>query len=67
MTSSPGGITFWLVEEPAIPIVSVEISFEGGGAVLEAEGSRIGIEIRGKAIEAVVAARAEAGWASTSG
>ncbi|MEM7667562.1 MAG: pitrilysin family protein [Pseudomonadota bacterium] len=28
--TSPGGITFWMVEEPAIPIVSVEISFAGG-------------------------------------
>jgi len=27
---SPGGITFWLVEEPTIPIVSVEMSFNGG-------------------------------------
>lgn len=28
--TSPGGITFWMVEEPTIPIVSVEISFAGG-------------------------------------
>jgi zinc protease len=28
--TSPGGILFWLVEEPSIPIVSVEISFDGG-------------------------------------
>ncbi|MEM1276795.1 MAG: pitrilysin family protein [Pseudomonadota bacterium] len=35
--TSPGGITFWMVEEPSIPIVSVEISFEGG-ARLDPEG-----------------------------
>ncbi len=28
--TSPGGVAFWLVEEPAIPIVSVDISFAGG-------------------------------------
>ena len=28
--TSPGGITAWLVEEPSIPIVSVEIGFRGG-------------------------------------
>ena len=28
--TSPGGVEFWLVEEPAIPIVAVEISFDGG-------------------------------------
>lgn len=27
---SPGGAEFWLVEEPAIPIVALEISFRGG-------------------------------------
>ncbi|MEM7177760.1 MAG: pitrilysin family protein [Pseudomonadota bacterium] len=35
--TSPGGITFWMVEEPSIPIVSVEISFDGG-ARLDPEG-----------------------------
>ncbi|MEM9046144.1 MAG: insulinase family protein, partial [Pseudomonadota bacterium] len=35
--TSPGGVTFWMVEEPSIPIVSVEISFEGGGR-LDPEG-----------------------------
>lgn len=34
---SPGGITYWLVEEPAIPIVSLEMSFRGG-ARLDPEG-----------------------------
>lgn len=28
--TSSGGIDFWLVEEPSIPIVAVEISFAGG-------------------------------------
>ena len=28
--TSPGGTTFWLVEEPSIPIVALEISFAGG-------------------------------------
>jgi zinc protease len=27
---SPGGAVFWLVEEPSIPIVALEISFAGG-------------------------------------
>jgi len=27
---SPGGTSFWMVEEPSIPIVSLEISFRGG-------------------------------------
>jgi zinc protease len=27
---SPGGTAFWLVEEPSIPIVALEISFRGG-------------------------------------
>ena len=35
--TSPGGITFWMVEEPSIPIVSVEISFDGGSR-LDPEG-----------------------------
>ena len=29
---SPGGIVAWLVEEPSIPMLSVEISFPGGSA-----------------------------------
>lgn len=28
--TSPGGTVFWLVEEPAIPIVSIDLSFAGG-------------------------------------
>jgi zinc protease len=34
---SPGGAVFWLVEEPSIPIVSLEISI-AGGARLDPEG-----------------------------
>jgi len=33
---SPGGVSFWLVEEPSIPIVAVEMSFKGG-AVMDPE------------------------------
>ncbi|MEM8849327.1 MAG: pitrilysin family protein [Pseudomonadota bacterium] len=29
--TSPGGITAWLVEEPSIPFVAIELLFEGGG------------------------------------
>lgn len=31
--TSPGGVEFWLVEEPAIPIVAIEIVFEGGARI----------------------------------
>lgn len=34
---SPGGIEAWLVEEAAIPIISIEIEFPGGG-VLDPDG-----------------------------
>lgn len=34
---SPGGIEAWLVEEQAIPIISIEIQFEGG-SILDPEG-----------------------------
>jgi len=34
---SPGGIEAWLVEEPAIPMVAVELMFSGGARV-DAEG-----------------------------
>lgn len=30
---SPGGIEAWLVEEPAIPMVAMELSFEGGASL----------------------------------
>ena len=32
---SPGGIEAWLVEEPAIPMIAMEISFSGGARVDE--------------------------------
>ncbi len=34
---SPGGITAWLVEEPSIPMLAIELNFRGG-AVLDPEG-----------------------------
>ena len=37
--TSPGGITAWLVEEPSIPFVALEIRFRGG-ASLDAPGKR---------------------------
>jgi zinc protease len=37
--TSPGGITAWLVEEPSIPFVAMDILFEGG-AVLDLPGKR---------------------------
>jgi zinc protease len=37
--TSPGGLTAWLVEEPAIPFMSLEIRFKGG-ASLDAPGKR---------------------------
>ncbi|MCH2094294.1 MAG: insulinase family protein [Rhodobacteraceae bacterium] len=36
---SPGGISAWLVQEPSIPFVSIEIMFEGG-ASLDLPGKR---------------------------
>jgi zinc protease len=37
--TSEGGITAWLVEEPSIPFVAIELQFEGG-ANLDAPGKR---------------------------
>lgn len=28
---SPGGITAWLVQEPSIPFMALEVRFRGGG------------------------------------
>ncbi|MDO6484334.1 M16 family metallopeptidase [Shimia thalassica] len=36
---SPGGINVWLLEEPSIPMVALELRFQGG-ASLDAEGKR---------------------------
>lgn len=32
IVTSPGGITAWLVEEPSIPMLAMEISFKGGAS-----------------------------------
>lgn len=37
--TSPGGITAWLVEEPSIPFVALELRFRGG-ASLDQDGKR---------------------------
>ena len=42
--TSPGGITAWLVEEPAIPFVALEITFRGG-ASLDLPGKRGAINL----------------------
>jgi zinc protease len=42
--TSPGGLTAWLVEEPSIPFVALEIRFRGG-ASLEAPGKRGAINL----------------------
>ena len=39
--TSPGGASYWLVEEPSIPIVAVEMDFRGGSR-LDPE-DRIGV------------------------
>ena len=33
VVETPGGLTAWLVEEPAIPFVSLELRFKGGAAL----------------------------------
>jgi len=42
--TSPGGITAWLVEEPSIPFVALELRFKGGTA-LDATGKRGAINL----------------------
>jgi zinc protease len=37
VVTSPGGIAAWLVNEPAVPVISVRFAFKGGGA-LDPEG-----------------------------
>jgi zinc protease len=39
VVESPGGLKAWLVEEPSIPFVALELRFKGGGS-LDAEGKR---------------------------
>jgi len=31
--TTPGGIEVWLVNEPSIPIVALEVSFKGGSSI----------------------------------
>ncbi|MGY3438267.1 MULTISPECIES: M16 family metallopeptidase [unclassified Marinovum] len=42
--TTPGGINAWLVEEPSIPIVALELRFQGGGS-LDAPGKRGAINL----------------------
>lgn len=44
VVTSPGGIKAWLVEEPSIPFVSLELSFKGG-ASLDRDGARGAINL----------------------
>ena len=32
VVTSPGGVTAWLVHEPSIPIIAMEIAWRGGSA-----------------------------------
>lgn len=41
-TTSPGGVTFWMVEEQSIPIVSINIDFVGGGRLDPADKIGVG-------------------------
>ena len=36
--TSPGGITAWLVSDETVPIVSVDVAFEGGGGAQDPDG-----------------------------
>ena len=42
--TSPGGITAWLVEEPSIPFLALEIRFQGGSS-LDVDGKRGAINL----------------------
>ena len=33
VVTSAGGLTAWLVREPAIPVISLKFAFKGGGAL----------------------------------
>jgi zinc protease len=46
----PGGITAWLVEEPAIPFVALEIRFRGG-ATLDAPGKEGAVNLMAGLLE----------------
>ncbi len=48
--TSPGGLTAWLVQEPSIPFVALELRFRGG-ASLDAPGKRGAINLMTALIE----------------
>ncbi|APX13374.1 M16 family metallopeptidase [Tateyamaria omphalii] len=48
--TSPGGITAWLVEEPSIPFMALELRFRGG-ASLDAPGKRGAINLMSGLLE----------------
>ena len=48
--TSPGGVKAWLVQEPSIPFVSLELSFKGGGS-LDREGARGAINLMAATLE----------------
>ncbi len=48
--TSPGGITAWFVQEPAIPIVTVQIAFDGG-ARLDEKGKEGAVNLAAGLIE----------------
>lgn len=50
VVKSPGGITAWLVEEPAIPFVALEIRFRGG-ATLDAPGKEGAVNLMAGLLE----------------
>lgn len=50
VVKSPGGITAWLVQEPAIPFVALEIRFRGG-ATLDAAGKEGAVNLMAALLE----------------
>lgn len=50
VVKSPGGITAWLVEEPAIPFVALELRFRGG-ATLDAPGKEGAVNLMAGLLE----------------
>ena len=50
VVKSPGGITAWLVQEPAIPFVALEIRFRGG-ATLDAPGKEGAVNLMAALLE----------------
>ena len=49
--TSPAGVKAWLVQEPSIPFVALELRFRGG-ASLDAEGKRGAINLMTALLEA---------------